>query len=456
MLAILGRRIPYRDSFPDSDLMNSSEPRRVVITGLGVISPIGNTPRELMESLSSGRSGIATLTQIPTGVLPIDHGAEVSDFTGAIEDYGPLSKELQRTIRKGSKLMCREIEMGVAAAQLAIADSGLTTQSRDRDRTGVIYGCDYIMTLPEEFAAGIKACLDDDRQFHFEQWAEKGLPQVNPLWLLKYLPNMPASHIAIYNDLRGPNNSITLREASPAAVLSEAFSTISRGHADVLVVGSTGSRIHPFRSMHASMQETLAPTLSDVTKTCRPFDKDRAGAVLGEGAASMILETYEHAVARGAKIFGEVFGSGSSTVSSTTGTDFYRRAILNSLRMATRECDLTLIGHINAHGLGTVDCDQQEAAAIVDVFGQAQPNVPVVSAKGHFGNLGAGGGMVEIIASIMALDSNLFPTLNCDAIDPHCKIRVVTDNSVAAGSSFVSLNVTPQGQASAVRIGKVA
>lgn len=433
--------------------MNPSESRRVVITGLGVISPVGNTPSELIESLRNRRSGISTLTQIPTGVLCVDHGAEVPAFTGAIEDYGPLSKDLQRTIRKGSKLMCREIEMGVAAAQLAIHDAALTPESRDRDRTGVIYGCDYIMTLPEEFAAGIKACLDENGDFHFEKWAECGLPQVNPLWLLKYLPNMPASHIAIYNDLRGPNNSITLREASPAAVLSEAYSTIARGHADVLVVGSTGSRIHPFRSMHAAMQETLAPTLSDVTKTCRPFDKDRQGAVLGEGAAAMILETYEHATARGAKILGEILGSGSSTVSSTTGSDFYRRALANSMRMATRDCDLASIGHINAHGLGTVDCDQQEADAIVEMFGSVQPRIPVVTAKGHFGNLGAGGGMVEVIASVMTLNGTLFPTLNCDALDPACNINLITSDDVPAGSSFVSANVTPQGQASAVRIG---
>lgn len=434
--------------------MNPPESRRVVITGLGVISPVGNTPDELVSSLRELKSGIATLTQIPTGVLPIDHGAEVTAFTGAIEDYGPLPKELQRTIRKGSKLMCREIEMGVAAAQLALHHAALTPETRDRDRTGVIYGCDYIMTLPEEFAAGIKACLDENGEFHFENWADFGLPQVNPLWLLKYLPNMPASHIAIYNDLRGPNNSITLREASPAAVLSEAYSTITRGHADVLVVGSTGSRIHPFRSMHASMQETLAPTLKDVTQTCRPFDRDRQGAVLGEGAAAMILETHEHAVARGATIYGEILGSGSSTVCSTTGTDFYRRALLNSMRMATRDCDLKAIGHINAHGLGTIDCDKQEADAIVDLFGDSNPDLPVVTAKGHFGNLGAGGGMVEIIASVMTLGDNLFPTRNCESLDASCRINVVTDNSVPAGDSFVSTNVTPQGQASAVRIGR--
>ncbi|MGV3483972.1 MAG: beta-ketoacyl-[acyl-carrier-protein] synthase family protein [Planctomycetaceae bacterium] len=436
--------------------MKPSDSRRVVITGLGVISPIGNTPLELIESLRAGRSGIASLTQIPTGVLPIDHGAEVNTFTGAIEDYGPLPKDLQRTIRKGTKLMCREIEMGVAAAQRALHDSGLTPENRDRDRTGVIYGCDYIMTLPEEFAAGIKACLNGEHKFHFEQWADKGLPEVNPLWLLKYLPNMPASHVAIYNDLRGPNNSITLREASPAAVLSEAFSTISRGHADVLVVGATGSRIHTFRSMHAAMQETLAPTTSDVTQTSRPFDKQRQGAVLGEGAAAMILETYEHATARGATILGEIVGSGSSTVSSTSGPGFYRTALANSMRMATRGSDLATVGHINAHGLGTIDCDAQESAAITDVFEQANPDIPVSSAKGHFGNLGAGGGMVEIIASIQSLGSTLFPTRNCDDLASECRIRVVTDNATAAGNSFVSVNVTPQGQASAVHIAALA
>ncbi len=385
----------------------------------------------------------------------MDHGAEAKGFTGAIEDYGPLPKDMQRAIRKASKLMCREIEMGVAAAQLAIHDAALTPESRDRDRTGVIYGCDYIMTLPGEFAAGIEACLDEAKHFHFEQWAEKGLTKVDPLWLLKYLPNMPASHIAIYNDLRGPNNSITLREASPAAALSEAMSTIMRGHADVLIVGSTGSRIHPFRSMHASMQEILAPSADDVTKTSRPFDKDRKGAVLGEGAGAIVLETLEHAQQRGAKILGELVGSGSSTVSSTVGSDFYRRAILNSLRMATRGVDLKKVGHVNAHGLGTIPCDQQEAEAIQDLFASDQSTVPVVTAKGHFGNLGAGGGMVEIIASVMSLGGTLFPTLNCDELDPACRVNVITNDSTSAGDSFVSINVTPQGQASAVSIAAV-
>ena len=294
--------------------MSNLDSRRVVITGVGVISPLGNRPSELQQALEEGRSGVAPLESLPAGSLPIRHGAEARGFTGSIDDYGPLEKNLQRAIRKGQKVMCREIEMGVAAAQLALSDAALGPEDRDRDRTGVVYGSDYIMTLPEEFASGIQRCLDADGKFDFSRWAELGLPQVNPLWLLKYLPNMPASHIAIYNDLRGPNNSLTLREASPCAALAEARSTISRGHADVLVVGATGSRVHPFRALHASMQEPLAADRDDPAAMSRPFDADRDGAVLGEGAAAMILETLEHANARGATILGEVVGYGSSKI----------------------------------------------------------------------------------------------------------------------------------------------
>ncbi|TVQ02176.1 MAG: beta-ketoacyl-[acyl-carrier-protein] synthase family protein [Planctomycetaceae bacterium] len=437
--------------------MNAAPPPRVVITGMGVISPLGCTTAELLDGLRCGRSGIDRLTRIPSGVLSVDHGAEVTSFTGEIEDYGPLDKNLQRTIRKGSKLMCREIEMGVAAAQLAIHDAQLTPDNRDADRTGVIYGCDYIMTLPEEFAAGIQNCFDESGNFQFGSWATKGLPQVNPLWLLKYLPNMPASHIAIYNDLRGPNNSITVREASPAAALWEALSTLCRGHADVLIVGATGSRIQTFRSLHASMQEPLATasktaTPEELAATCRPFDQQRSGSVLGEGAAALILETLPHARARGARILGEVLGGGSSAVGPQAGSGNLRLAMANAIRMATRDQNPASIGHVHAHGLGSIPSDREEAEAIRDVFGDSQPDVPVTTAKGHFGNLGAGGGMVEIVASLAALRGELFPVRNCPDPDPACPIRVVNKPGIPAGESFVSLNVTPQGQASAVHI----
>jgi 3-oxoacyl-[acyl-carrier-protein] synthase II len=426
--------------------------RRVVITGVGVVTPLGNDPDKLVASLRSRSSGIGPLTQVPQGVLSVDYAAEASDFTGDISDYGPMDKKLQRTIRKGSKVMCREIEMGVAVAQLALADAGLDADSRDRDRTGVVYGCDYIMSLPQEFATGIEKCMDEQGEFEFDRWGREGKPEVNPLWLLKYLPNMPASHIAIYNDLRGPNNSITVREASPGAALAEAFSTISRGHADTLVVGSTGSRIHPLRSLHADMQETLASNRSEASTMSRPFSASRDGSVLGEGAGAMVCETLEHAKARGANILGEIVGYGGSAVGPAFGDSFLQTAIVNVLRAALGDEDKSKIGHIHAHGLGTVESDAQEAAAICSVFGSTDKQPPVTTAKGNIGNLGAGGGMVEAIASLKSLGGELFPILNCETPAEDCPINACVNHSTDAGSQFINVNITPQGQASAIRI----
>src|SRR5262245_63006133 len=185
--------------------------RRVVITGIGIVSPLGNTPEKLWESLAAGNSGVRELTTVPAEALPTRFGAEARDFTGAIEDFGPLDKAKSRTIKKNLKVMCREMQMGLAVAQLALTHAGLNLDSADRDRTGIVYGSDYMLTVPQEFTSGIRSCLTADGVFEFGQWGQKGLPAVEPLWLLKYLPNLPAAHIAIFNDLRGPSNSLTLR-----------------------------------------------------------------------------------------------------------------------------------------------------------------------------------------------------------------------------------------------------
>ncbi|MEL7263668.1 MAG: beta-ketoacyl-[acyl-carrier-protein] synthase family protein [Planctomycetota bacterium] len=442
--------------------MNATAQRRVAITGKGVISPLGSDASTLLDALRSSQSAVGPITAIPTEPLPFSFGAECQQFTGSIDDYGPLDKTVKRGIKKGQNKMCREIALGVAAAQRALSDAGLDADKRDPLRTGVVYGCDYIMTLPEEFSDGIRAVMNADGQVDFGRWGSDGLKKVNPLWLLTYLPNMPASHIAIYNDLRGPNNSLTLRESSAGAAVAEAFSTIVRGHADALVVGSTGCRIHPFRTMHASMQEDLVGETGDPATASRPFDRQRAGAVLGEGAAALILESEEHALARGANILGYVSGYGSSCVGPPTTTDSDRphhqqMAITHALRAAVGDHPSD-IGHINAHGLSTIQTDAAEAAAIESVFGSPIQSPPVTTLKGHIGNLGAGGGMVELVASLQAIgtddDNSLWPILNCDALAEDCPIHAVRDNATAAGDSFVTVNVTPQGQATAVKISR--
>src|SRR4029079_13851266 len=160
--------------------------RRVVITGVGVISPLGNSADKLWEGLSSGASGVRELTAIPCAAYPTRYGAEALDFTGSIDDFGPLDKAMSRNIKKNLKVMCREMQTGIAAAQLALTDCGLSLDSANRDRVGCVYGSDYMLTLPQDFASGIRSCLDERGQFEFPNWADKGLPTVEPLWLLKY------------------------------------------------------------------------------------------------------------------------------------------------------------------------------------------------------------------------------------------------------------------------------
>lgn len=436
----------------------SQSDRRVVITGMGLISPLGHSTAELVEALQTGRSGVKPLTSVPTDHFPSDFGGECSAFTGDIENFGPLEKKLQRNIKKGSRLMCREIQLGVAAAQLAILDAKLEPGGCDPTRIGTMFGSDYIITSPVDFTQGIQNCLDDQGAFDFGKWAENGLTQVEPLWLLKYLPNMPASHVAIYNDLRGPSNSLTVREASANLSVAEATTIIKRGSADIMVCGSTGSRIHPLRTVHIVLQEQLADRHAaaiggDPTKACRPFDADRNGMVLGEGAGVLVLEELESAKARGVEILGEVVGYGSSSVASPQGVADYQTAMTNVFKGALETASMTAdqIGHVHAHGLSSPKCDREEAAAIKSVFGE----VPVTAAKSYMGNLGSGCGMVEIIASLTALSSGkLFPILNYETPDAECAISVVRDHNTPAGDCFINANVTPQGQASSVIIRK--
>jgi 3-oxoacyl-[acyl-carrier-protein] synthase II len=430
--------------------------RRVVITGLGLISPLGNTIQSFWDALVARRSGVARLTALPPDHLPTSIAAEVRDFHGAIDDFGPLEAEQKKAVRKGIKLMSRECQMGVAAALRACADARLAPGSFDPEQAGVVFGSDYMLSQPDEFSSGMDLCADRDRRFQFSRWGSEGIGKMNPLWLLKYLPNMPACHIAIYMDMRGPNNSITQREAAANIAIDEAYRTILRRGATIMLAGATGTRIHLMKSLHALQQEEVAGNGVLPAAASRPFDLARAGMVLGEGAGAIVLEEHEHARARGAKIYGEVLSGGSSVVVDRNLVAQRGAAIENAIRHALRSAGLAPadVGHIHAHGLGTRSCDQQEARAIAKVWGKKSDRVPVTAAKSYFGNLGAGGGIVELIASILALEQgNLPPILNYQTPDPECPIRAST-GSDAPGDTALNISVTPQGQASCVLVSR--
>ncbi len=416
---------------------------------MAAITPLGNTLDDFQAALAFGRSGISRAPE----ALPMDFVGDAATFTGSIDDFGELPKERQKAVRKALKLMCRETQMAVAAAQLAMSHAGFGEGGYDPDRSGVVLGSDYMLTMPEDYADGMRKCAAEQGSFDYTKWGGVGLGQMTPLWMLKYLPNMPASHIAIFNDLRGPNNSLTMREASSVMAIGEAFRTISRGHAELMLCGATGTRILPMQAIHALQTDELA-TGGDSANACRPFDLTRNGTVAGEGAAVLVLEDRESAIARGATIFGEVLGHGSSLVASPKLVGRQQTAMANAMRAALRDARLepAAVGHLNAHGLGTRASDAYEAAAIAEVIPAA---TAVTAIKSYFGNLGAASGAAELIASLLTAKSEQTPpTCSFSEPDPACPLRISTPATpLPCGTSVLKLSVTPQGQAAALVVG---
>ncbi|MDQ7012199.1 MAG: beta-ketoacyl-[acyl-carrier-protein] synthase family protein [Mariprofundaceae bacterium] len=427
--------------------------RRIVVTGIGVISPIGYNKEQFWQCLVDGCSGVGRLEWEADNTMSSFVGGRAKDFQGQIGDFGVLDKMQKRSIGKALKLMNRETQMGVAAAGQALAESNLLTGETDRERVGVCFGAGNVSMLPEDFLAGIQACTDESAGYDFQRWGTDGLAEVAPLWLLKCLPNMPACYIAIFNDLRGPNNSITQREASANLALAEACNIISDGAADAMVVGGTGTTLQAFNLIHEWVDREIARGDSDPEKMCRPFDLQRQGAVLAEGAAAFVLESLDQAARRGAPIYGEVIGAGSSCVLDLNRTPHIDEALAHAMQAALAQAGLPpeCIGHVHAHGLGTRRSDINEAQALRRVFGRHTDHLPVVAAKSYMGNSGAGSGAIELAASLLALKhGRLFRILNCEQLDPQCPIVPVRSAEVEPGTSFINISVAPHGQASCV------
>ncbi len=230
--------------------------------------------------------------------------------------------------------------------------------------------------------------------------------------------------------------------------------TIQRGAADVMLAGSTGTRVHPMKTVHALQSEQVALGEDDPTRWSRPFDKSRKGMVLGEGAAVLVLEELGHAQARGARIYGEVVGHAARHASDAAGVGAKRRALALAMQRALQMAAVepARVSHVHAHGVSTVAGDRDEAAALHAVFGEDAARIPTVAAKSHFGNLGAGSGVVECVSSVLAMrHGGLFPLLNHETPDPECRIRAARAGD-PSGDVFISSSVTPQGQAGSVVI----
>ncbi len=427
--------------------MSSQQKRRIVVTGFGMFSPIGIGRAEFQASLNSGSSGIRRTEYYRNSVTPGGVGGEVPGFSEE-----SAKKQYLKSQRKSLKVMCREIQLGTAAALQAIEDAGLDLDSLDHSRFGIEYGANLMFFSPETMADACRAACNSAGDFVFDQWGGPGIASMEPLWMLKFLPNMPACHIAIFTDSRGPNNSVTLDEASPGVALTEALNIMERGAADVMLVGGTGTRLHPVRAVHARLFDQLGYEESNPAASCKPFDERRNGQVVAEGSACLVLEEESHAKARGAKILGTLLSGASSCVNNVrTGADI-AQAVANASRAALRRAGMSPqdLGHINAHGLGGVDEDRAEAAGLRQLLGEST-QVPVTGLKGFFGNAGAATGFFEAVASLLAVGQGRIPqTLNCGNPDPSLGLDIVRgDARPTANKRFLNVNFTRIGQASA-------
>lgn len=385
--------------------------REVVLTGVGVVSPIGIGNDAFWTSLQQGRSGVRTLPQFQKLGLPIEFGAEIADFE---------SKQYVQP-RKSLKVMCREIQTAFAASTLALEDAAFARASVDPDRYGVVLGTEMFYGPLEEMRDVYKACMNDGN-FKSDRWGQAAMKEMFPLWMLKYLPNMAACHVGIAQDARGPNNTIVMWEVSSLLALWEAASIIRRGWADVMLAGGSGSKLHLGQMLYRGF-DRVSRRNEDPAAAPRPFDAGRDGIVYGEGAALFLLESREHAEARGARVRARLLGHGSS---AATGSDLPSRqkAVENAIVAALRAAELTPgdIEFVKAHGASTVEDDIAEARAIAAVLG----DTPVTAPSSFFGLLGSGGGAVELAAAVLALEKGEAPrTLNYETPDPACPIRVV-------------------------------
>jgi 3-oxoacyl-[acyl-carrier-protein] synthase II len=430
--------------------------RRVVITGLGLVTPLGIGVDPFWSALSEGRGAIQKIKAFPVDGLPNNVAAEVPDLDKKAMIDLALPR-IKKPLTRSLKYMARDIQLSVAAAQLAFLNAGLEGAGIDPTRIGVDLGAGLISTELDELAPAIDIGYQSNGKFDYGSYGREGISTITPIWLLKYLPNMLACHISILLDCQGPSNTITEAEAASNVAIGEAARIIARGRADIMITGGADSKIHPLSMVRMSLLNQMSHWTGDPSGACRPFDSARDGWVPGEGAGIIILEEYDHAVARGAKIYGEIIGFGSGCDASPAGgldpdgigTEIAIKAALRDAKLSPGE-----VGHVNAHGASTVVSDLAEARAINRVFGEGPgQGIPVTALKGYMGNIVSGCGAVELIASLLGVNRGLIPpTLNCDSLDPACgSIDIVTGSARPTENPvFLNTNLTRHGQAAAV------
>jgi len=419
--------------------------RRVVVTGIGAVTPLGSEVETVWRRLLAGESGIDYITLFDATNFPTKISAEIRDWD--LSDVGEDPEEW--------KYQGRHTHFAIGAARKAVADSGIENAKIDPTRFGIYTGSGEGQQDFGRFTEMMVAGLGNGGELDLARFTRKGLETLHPIAELEQEPNMPAGHLASLFGAEGPNlNCLTACAASSQAI-GEAVEIIRRDEADVMLSGGTHTMIHPFGVTGFNLLTALSTCNDEPTKASRPFDRNRDGFVLGEGAGMVVLEGLDHAWARGARIYGEICGYGSTADAfRITDTHPEGRGAITCIKMALEDAQVNLdqIDYINAHGTSTIVNDRVETLAIKHVFGERAYQLPVSSTKSMIGHLIAAAGATEAILCLLAIRDNVVPpTTNYEHPDPDCDLdyvpnvcrevpcNVVLTNSFGFGGQNIAL-----------------
>ncbi len=404
--------------------------RRVVVTGMGAVCPLGNNVRDAWQAMAEGRSGIARITQFDVSQFEVRIGGEVKDFHP--EEIIP-TKDLRR--------MDKNAQFAVVAALEAVADAGLLIDDSNRDDVGVIFG---------SAGGGYGLLLEQNEIFQ-----KSGYRRVSPFLISNMLPDAASGHVAITLGACGPNMAVVSACSTGSGAIGEAWETIRRGDAEAIVAGGTDNPLLPVLMAGFHALRALANDPEHPERASKPFDARRDGFVVGQGAAALVLESLDYARRRGAGIYAEVVGYATSSdaydmVASDEGGRASAQAMVRAMRKAA--IDPSEVDYINPHGTGTPLNDRAETAAIKLAFGAHARRLAISATKSMHGHLMGGAGTLEAIAAVQAIRTGIIPpTLNYEVPDPDCDldyvpnvarhadVRVALSNSVGLGGHNATL-----------------
>jgi len=384
------------------------ESRRVVVTGLGALTPIGNTAEELWASLTEGRSGIGPITKFDATGYP-------TRIAGEVRNFDPLAF----VDKKDARRLDPYLQYAIAASAMAVSDAGIDPARVDSERFGVLIGSGI---------GGITTLLEGEKVRE-----TKGHDRVSPFVIPMLIVNMAAGLVSMRFGAKGPNSSVVTACATGNHAIGDASRIIQRGDADVMIAGGAEAMIVPLTIAGFCAMKAMSTRNDDPQKASRPFDAGRDGFVCGEGAGIVVLESLEHAVRRDARIYAEIIGYGmTSDAHHMTAPDPQGDGAARAMALALKDARLAPgdVGYVNAHGTSTPYNDKFETIAIKRVFGEYAKRLPVSSTKSMTGHLLGAAGGVEAIATALALHHGILPpTINYETPDPDCDLDYVPNHA---------------------------